>query len=289
MTHNVFYNDDYTGCRYAFDTTRKSAVLADRINESGIATITDPQAFRSKTVELINYVHQSDYVSAVMSGTPRELAETQGFDWDPKIPDMAIAHNSGLVAAVADVMSTKNRVAGTLSSGLHHARREYGSGYCTFNGLAVGATHAMEMGAERVLILDFDAHGGGGTRSLLDENVVQIDVSTSFFDEWDAKTTNDALLRSDRVNYIDDITEALALATEAGSFDIVLYNAGMDPANSSVTAADLDQREQMVANWAGENGHKVVYTLAGGYTFGGLTMDSLVDLHKMTVSAFSSN
>jgi len=35
----------------------------------------------------------------------------------------------------------------------------------------------------------------------------------------------------------------LRLADAAGPFDLVLYNAGMDPANSGVFAADLKQRE----------------------------------------------
>jgi hypothetical protein len=66
----------------------------------------------------------------------------------------------------------------------------------------------------------------------------------------------------------------------------VLYNAGMDPANSGVSNADLALRERMVAEWAAERGQRLVYALAGGYTGGGITMGDLVALHRLTVDAF---
>jgi acetoin utilization deacetylase AcuC-like enzyme len=201
---------------------------------------------------------------------------------------MAIAHSAGLVAAISEVLTSTSRVSGSLSSGLHHARRDHGAGYCTFNGLAVAATDALDRGAERVLVLDFDAHCGGGTRSMTSsDEVVQIDVSTVMFDSWQPSAAEDSLTHSDPGSYIDDITVALQSAGRAGTFDLVLYNAGMDPANSGVSNADLAVRERMVAEWAAERGQRVVYALAGGYTGGGIDMEELVALHRLTVDAFS--
>lgn len=287
VVHNVYYNDEYTACEYAFDTTRKSAVLANRLKQDKNVSVCDPSESKTTALELINYLHESDYITAVMNGDPLSLAQSQGFEWDPQIATMAIAHSSGLVAAVGEVMSGKSSVAGSLSSGLHHAKRGRGNGFCTFNGLAVAATHGLELGAERVLVLDFDAHCGGGTRSMLPSSVVQIDVSTSMFDVWDANNPYDSLEYASTTDYIEKISEALCLANDAGSFDLVLYNAGMDPANSRVSKEDLVQREQMVAEWSSEKDHKVVYALAGGYTGLSLDMDGLVDLHQLTVDAFS--
>jgi acetoin utilization deacetylase AcuC-like enzyme len=226
-------------------------------------------------------------VRAVRNGTPSDLAESQGFEWDPKLPSMAIAHSAGLVAAVEEVMTTAGLVSGSLSSGLHHARHDRGAGYCTFNGLAVAAADALAQGAERILVLDFDAHCGGGTRSMTSSgDVVQIDVSTVLFDSWQPSAAHDSLTRSDPDSYIGDIATALHHAGRAGTFDLVLYNAGMDPANSGVSTADLALREQMVAEWAADRGQRVVYALAGGYTGGGIDMEDLVALHRLTVEAF---
>ncbi len=286
--HNVYYNDEYTACEYSFDTTRKSAVLAERLENDPMVAVCDPTESKTKAVELINYLHDPEYVGAVMKGDPLSLAQSQGFEWDPEIPTMAVAHSSGLVAAIGDVMSGRSRVSGSLSSGLHHAEEKRGNGFCTFNGLAVSATHALELGAERILILDFDAHCGGGTRSMLSSEVVQIDVSTSMFDIWRPNYQNDSLERADKTDYIEKISDALCLANDAGSFDLVIYNAGMDPANSGVSKDDLAQREEIVAGWASENGHRVVYALAGGYTGLSLDMEGLVDLHQLTVDAFKN-
>ena len=97
----------------------------------------------------------------------------------------------------------------------------------------------------------------------------------------------DSLTQSGPDNYVDDIAAALHHASRAGTFDLVLYNAGMDPANSGVSTADLAMRERMVAEWAADRGQRLVYALAGGYTGGGITMEELVALHRLTVDAFS--
>jgi acetoin utilization deacetylase AcuC-like enzyme len=285
--HNVFYNADYVSSEYAFDTTRKSGALAAALETNGSADVVDPGSFTERAEGVIERLHSPEYVHAVRAGTPSRLAESQGFEWDPKLPTMAIAHSTGLIAAVSEVLTSDSRVAGSLSSGLHHARRDRGAGYCTFNGLAVAATDALERGAERILVLDFDAHCGGGTRSMTpSDHVVQIDVSTVMFDGWEPTAAEDSLTYSGADSYIDDIAEALDHASRAGTFDLVLYNAGMDPANSSVSKADLGLREQKVAEWAAERGQRLVYALAGGYTGGGITMEDLVTLHRLTVDAF---
>jgi acetoin utilization deacetylase AcuC-like enzyme len=285
--HTVFYNADFVSSEYAFDTTRKSGVLAAALADDGAAEVVDPGQFTERTTELIERLHSPDYVRAVRAGTPAALAESPGFDWDPKLPSMAIAHSAGLVAAVTEVLSATARVAGSLSSGLHHARRDRGAGYCTFNGLAVAAAEALDRGAERILVLDFDAHCGGGTRSMTSsDSVVQIDVSTLMFDSWEPSAPDDSLTYASPDSYVDDIAAALREASAAGTFDLVLYNAGMDPANSGVSNADLALRERMVAEWAAERGQRLVYTLAGGYTGGGITMEDLVALHHLTVDAF---
>jgi hypothetical protein len=41
----------------------------------------------------------------------------------------------------------------------------------------------------------------------------------------------------------------------------------------------------MVVEWADGQGHPLVFARAGGYT-GGITMEELIGLHKLTVDAF---
>ena len=55
-----------------------------------------------------------------------------------------------------------------VGGGLHHARSDYGAGFCIYNDVAVCALNLLKNhGLERVLVLDTDAHAGDGTCELL--------------------------------------------------------------------------------------------------------------------------
>ena len=114
------------------------------------------------TTEQLEAIHSREYVHAVRTGEPRHLAESSGFPWDPAVWDAVRASNGGAVAAALHALATGSH-AGSLSSGLHHARRDSGAGFRTFNGLALAARAALDAGARRLLILDLDAHVGDGT------------------------------------------------------------------------------------------------------------------------------
>jgi len=52
----------------------------------------------------------------------------------------------------------------SLGGGLHHAKRDYGEGFCLYNDVAFCATYLLEeYNLERILVLDTDAHAGNGT------------------------------------------------------------------------------------------------------------------------------
>src|SRR5207253_5611435 len=132
----VYYSPGYVGSGYAFDTTRKARWVADSLPESPVPGI-ELAAPVPLTREQVAEVHDPDYVRAVETGVPRDLAESQGFDWDPGLWPMVLATNGGAVAAARAAL--EQGVAGSLSSGLHHARRDRGAGFCTFNGLVLAA------------------------------------------------------------------------------------------------------------------------------------------------------
>ena len=48
----------------------------------------------------------------------------------------------------------------------HHARISEPMGFCLLNSIAIAAAHAVSLGAERVLIVDFDVHHGNGTQEI---------------------------------------------------------------------------------------------------------------------------
>jgi acetoin utilization deacetylase AcuC-like enzyme len=180
-----------------------------------------------------------------------------------------------------------------LSSGLHHARRDRGAGFCTFNGLVLAARASLAHGARRVLILDLDAHCGGGTHELTagDDRIVQLDVSVSAYDSYDPNGDGNQLrIVSRAADYLPAIDGALQSVT--GGADLVFYNAGMDPFEGcdigglpGVTSDLLAQREARVFGWARAHGVPLAFALAGGYTGAALDRDALVALHRLTIEA----
>ena len=48
----------------------------------------------------------------------------------------------------------------------HHAEPATAMGFCLFNNVAIAAQHALDCGAERVLIVDWDVHHGNGTNDI---------------------------------------------------------------------------------------------------------------------------
>ena len=44
----------------------------------------------------------------------------------------------------------------------HHAGRDRAMGFCFYNNVAAAAAHALTLGMERVVIMDYDVHHGNG-------------------------------------------------------------------------------------------------------------------------------
>ena len=284
----VFYNEAYTAAAHAFDTTRKSEAIATAMNE-GCAPgceLVDPVDFVNQAEELIEATHAPTYVEALRTGEPHDLAGSQGFNWDEGIWDMAVNSTAGVLAAADEALAT-GKSSGSLSSGLHHARHAGGAGYCTVNGLAMAATRATELVSGTVVILDLDAHCGGGTNELVGGNgrILHLDLSTSSFDSYNPDGDDEltVLHGPSDVEYLEHVHGCLGrIPDDTG---LVIYNAGMDP-HPGVSAEGLAQRERLVAAWCARNSVPVAFVLAGGYTWG-ITMDELVDLHLHTVRAFA--
>jgi acetoin utilization deacetylase AcuC-like enzyme len=289
----IFYSPRYAIAAHSFETTRKSRWIAESLAREPIYGI-ELIAPKPASAAALNRVHDPKYVDAVRTGKPRELAESQGFHWDPKLWEMVCASNGGVVAATIEALHTR-RASGSLSSGLHHARRARGAGYCTFNGLVLAACAALDAGASTVLILDLDAHCGGGTNELIhgEERIWQMDVSVNVFDQYEPLGNNQLEMVHDGSRYLPTIEQKLSwLEREAPRFDICLYNAGMDPFGGcsiggmqGVTQKVLRDREVAVFSWCRMRGVPIAFVVAGGYLGPKLERAGLVALHRLTLEA----
>lgn len=88
-----------------------------------------------------------------------------------------IAVGTSLKAAQL-VFEGKFKKAIALGGGLHHAKRNFGEGFCIYNDVVICAKKLLGFGLKRILILDSDAHAGNGTAEAFgkDDRVLFIDI-----------------------------------------------------------------------------------------------------------------
>jgi acetoin utilization deacetylase AcuC-like enzyme len=284
--HKLYYSPTYCSASYAFDTTRKAAWIADFLHSSPVegVSVVEPQPL---SVETVCETHSEEYVRAIETGEPWSIASSQGLRWCQSMLSATLASNGGVVAAVRSAL--EDGVAGSLSSGLHHARRNHGLGFCTFNGLVIAAREALKLGCEKVLILDLDAHGGGGTASLISDEVRirHLDLVVDPFDVHRG-SLNLSSMHSDE--YLRILSETLLCIRP----DIVIYNAGMDiveedcgPPGRGYTSEFVNKRERTVFEWASIRSIPIAYVMAGGYSSRSRTRGQLVADHLSTIKAAS--
>jgi len=292
----IFYDARYNATGVVFDTTRKASCIARSLTENPIEGV-EVAAPRPVSWADLEKIHRPHYLLALRTGHPRHVAEGAGIGWDKAYATAIRWSTGGLCDAVIEVLENKG-IAGSLSSGLHHAHRDRAQGFCSLNGLAMAAVVAVERGAQRVLVLDLDAHCGGGTAEIIEAwpQIEQVDVSVIAYDTYASRRDARLILAEslrDGADYLDIVRGALSDISDPESIDLVIYNAGMDPERSAggVEAIDIEtlrQREEMVFEWARSNDLPIAWTLAGGYSSGS-SMDYVIALHRLTIEVAASH
>lgn len=276
----LFYSPDYCVASHGFETTRKAGWIADSLARNPIDGV-DLAVHDPLDVETLLETHSEEYVSAVRDGDPLSLACSQGFSWCPRLFQAVLSSNGGVVAAVKSAL--EDGIAGSLSSGLHHARRSVGLGFCTFNGLAIAAAEAVAAGCEDVLILDLDAHGGGGTASFISANVRMrhLDIVV---DAFDTHADSVDMVGCDPLDYLTFLGKAL----EGLKPSLCIYNAGMDVHENDCGPKGFDARiiaarESIVFEWATASRVPIAFVMAGGYASPRRSIPELIAHHRMTL------
>jgi acetoin utilization deacetylase AcuC-like enzyme len=207
----VFYSPTYTDTSVVWDTTRKATAVAAHLESWNEVELIAPALVTDDELPLIA---SAAYQAALATGTPEALATSNGIGWDERLYQ-AVRSSSGGVRDAAVHALTTSQNAGSLSSGLHHARYEHGGGFCTLNGLALSAHAALRAGAARVLILDLDAHCGGGTASLIAgvAGIEQLDVSVDSYDRYAAHPSSKLIITNGSL-YLNEIDDALTAVSD---------------------------------------------------------------------------
>ncbi len=265
---------------------RKFALVADALREVADIQIVAPAPVQKS--EILR-VHTPEYVAAVETGEPRELAESQKFPWVPELYPSVCLTSGGLLAAASLALDTG--ISAALASGFHHSCADHGEGFCTFNGLIITLEALRHAGHIRTAaILDLDLHYGNGTASLAASrpwiralsiygndyanNVAYRDVSIR--QHTDGPNHFSAPLMPtggpDKAMLLETLAANLPWLTQGEPPDIILYQAGADPLRDDpyspldLTHADLRARDKLVFDFAKAADIPLAWVLAGGYT-----------------------
>ena len=152
----------------AFDGPQRLAAVRRALVSPELATAARAETPKAH-LEALLAVHDASYVERLSAASPREGFARLGPDlvMSPGTLDAALHAAGGAVLATDAVMQgrAKCTFVATRPPG-HHALPDEAMGFCFFNNAAIAARHALALDAERVAILDFDAHHGNGVQRI---------------------------------------------------------------------------------------------------------------------------
>jgi acetoin utilization deacetylase AcuC-like enzyme len=260
---------------------RKYRMLRELLTADGIFDFRPAPMADPKTIEL---AHAPEYVRAFLDGTiERSAMRRIGFPWSKGLVSRTLASSGGTLAATDVALATG--WGGTLAGGTHHAFRDFGSGFCVFNDIAV----AIHRAGLRAAVIDLDVHQGDGTAAIFegDESVLTVSMhgrnnfpfrkQASRLDiELDDNTADSVYLRR-----LDGVLPQVRDFRP----EIVFYQSGVDGlvqdrlGRLALTHQGLEERDRRVLGFCRQERIPVVITLGGGYAS---PIELTVEAHRTT-------
>ncbi len=270
----------------------KYALLRERILEDGIVQpeeliVPEP----ANDVQLLR-VHSPEYVDRVITGTldPREIRRI-GLPWSPELVERSRRSVGGTIAASHAAQG--NGIGFNLAGGTHHAHREWGSGFCVFNDVAIAARELQTKGTiENILVLDCDVHQGDGTAAIFkgDDSVFTFSIHGERNFPFRKSVSNMDIGLPDGADddaYLTALYGGLSAIFDGSNyFDFAFYLAGADPYHRdtfgrlALTKPGLQERDRIVFNHCLEHRLPVAVVLAGGYAS---DLMDIADIHLNTI------
>ena len=296
--HGLYTDGIHPDARFPRDRYRK---IRDALTEVPGAGSIEIRTAPDCKVDWLTLAHEPAYVHRFLSGQmdAKERRRIGLRPWTDLLIPRTRHIVGGAVAALRSATESQG-IAGNMAGGTHHAHRDFGSGYCVFNDLAICALLALEeQTAQRVLILDLDVHQGDGTASILRGNPDTMTVSIHCEANFPLRKVDSDLDIGLPPNTGDDTYDetlcAVLRQVSAYEPDLVLYQAGVDPLASDrlgrlqVTRQGLRTRNQRVFERVTDWGVPCVVFMGGGYSDPiEPTVHSFVDLFQQAAATHLS-
>lgn len=228
----------------------------------------------AETADLLR-AHADHYVQSILDGTvAKDVVRRIGIPWSETLVRRSRATVGGAMAAARHALD--HGVSGQLAGGTHHAHREFGSGFCVFNDLAVTALTLLAEGrADRIAILDLDVHQGDGNAAILAGDprtlVISIQGAKNFpFRRVPGDIDIDLPDGTEDAAYLHALADVLP-AISAFRPDLLLYLSGADALEAdrlgrlSLSHEGMMERDRMVFEMCRRRAIPVSIAIGGGY------------------------
>lgn len=254
----------------------KFGLIAKYLQEQGI--VTAKNTFRPGTAkrEVLELAHCSNYLNRFIENkqTTKEIRR-MGLPWSEGLCRRTLISPNGTLLAAS--LALQNGIACHLAGGTHHAHRDFASGFCILNDLAIAAlTLVRRRKAERILIFDCDVHQGDGTASILEDEPRIFTCSIHCeknFPARKAKSNLDIDLPKgmEDEEYLTVIEQTLTKAVNDSKPDLILYDAGVDIYSEDplgllkVSERGIRERDRQVLEYCKRKSIPVATVIGGGY------------------------
>lgn len=231
--------------------------------------------------ELLCGIHCSTYVDTFIEGTlNKKQLRSIGLPWSKGLVERSLISPNGTLLTAS--IALKKGIACHLAGGTHHAHRDYGSGFCIFNDLAIAANTLVQReranGNEdfRVLIFDVDVHQGDGTATTLQNQASAFTCSVHCASNFPPNKSTSDLDIEFNVDIEDDeylmvVKSAFDEALSLSKPDLVLYDAGVDVykndplGRANVSLNGIRTRDTWILERCKTLGVPVATVIGGGY------------------------
>ena len=228
--------------------------------------------------DYIKKVHDTNYVDNFLNGTlsEKEIRKIGLKPWTNDIIERTLRITGGSISAMKSAISCGGFSA-NMAGGTHHAHKNFGSGFCIFNDIAICSNVAIkELNIKNIMVIDLDVHQGDGTASIFskDDSVFTFSMHCeSNFPLKKMVSDIDISLEKGMKDeeYLNILNVNLNILNGI-SFDIIFFQAGVDGLASdglghlSLTSDGLISRNEMVLDFARKNQTPLVIFMGGGYS-----------------------
>ena len=228
---------------------------------------------------LLERVHPSAYLERLETMARRGGGMVDGDTFLSAGSYVAATHAAGAAAEMARRALEGQPAFAAIRPPGHHAIADVSMGFCLINNVVVAARSAIDdLGAERVLIVDWDVHHGNGTQALVERDAQIRFVSLHQYPLYPGTGREDERGVGNvfnvprppglpRETYIADLNAAVERATDGWLPDVLLISAGFD-AMAGDPLAGFTLEPEDYATWVHEwkkMGVPMGAVLEGGY------------------------